>query len=71
MKMTKNRMMAALALLAVAAGCDRARSLSEIEAQERSTRLYTNAMDDYRAGRLDAAIKGFERVVLDEPKFRE
>ena len=49
-------------------GCDRARAISEIEAQERSTRLYTNAMDDYRAGRLEAAIKGFERVVLDEPK---
>lgn len=56
------------ALLACVTGCDRAHSLSEIEAQERSTRLYTNAMDDYRAGRLDAAIKGFERVVLDEPK---
>ncbi len=52
----------------LAIGCDRAKSLSEIEAQERSTRLYTNAMDDYRAGRLEAAIKGFERVVLDEPK---
>lgn len=64
-----NRNLFALAVLAaVAVGCDRANTLSEIEAQERSTRLYTNAMDDYRAGRLDAAIKGFERVVLDEPK---
>ena len=58
-------MMAACVALA---GCDRVRSISEEEAKERSTRLYTNAMDDYRAGRLDAAIKGFERVVLDEPK---
>ena len=58
----------AFVLAVIVAGCARARSLSEIEAQERSTRLYTNAMDDYRAGRLDAAIKGFERVVLDEPK---
>lgn len=58
----------ATALLVGVVGCDRAHTLSEIEAQERSTRLYTNAMDDYRAGRLDAAIKGFERVVLDEPK---
>lgn len=49
-------------------GCNRGRSLSEIEEQERSTSLYGNAMDDYRAGRLDAAIKGLERVVLDEPK---
>ena len=57
-----------LMAVVVLVGCDRAHSLSEIEAQERSTRLYTNAMDDYRAGRLEAAIKGFERVVLDEPK---
>lgn len=49
-------------------GCERASTLSEIEDKERATRLYMNAMDDYRAGRLDAAIKGFERVVLDEPK---
>jgi len=57
-----------VAVCAFAVGCDRARSISEIEAKERSSRLYDNAMDDYRAGRLDAAIKGFERVVLDEPK---
>ena len=56
------------AVCALAVGCDRARELSEKEALERSTRLYSNAMDDYRAGRLEAAIKGFERVVLDEPK---
>ena len=53
--------LAAVCVLAV--GCDRARELSEKEALERSTRLYSNAMDDYRAGRLEAAIKGFERVV--------
>ena len=63
------RVLMGLVMVACAlAGCERARTLSEIEAQERSTRLYTNAMDDYRAGRLEAAIKGFERVVLDEPK---
>ena len=68
--MTNKIMTGIIGVLALAAfvGCDRAHSLSEIEAQERSTRLYTNAMDDYRAGRLEAAIKGFERVVLDEPK---
>ena len=64
----RNSAIALAALAALLAGCDRVHSLSEIEAKERSTRLYTNAMDDYRAGRLDAAIKGFERVVLDEPK---
>ena len=67
MKM-RNRTLALMALAGLLAGCDRVRTLSEEEAKERSTRLYTNAMDDYRAGRLDAAIKGFERVVLDEPK---
>jgi len=49
-------------------GCGRGPSLSEIEERERASRLYTNAMDDLQAGRLDAAIKGFERVVLQEPK---
>ena len=63
-----NGLMGLVMVACVLAGCDRARSLSEIEEQERSGRLYRNAMDDYRAGRLDAAIKGFERVVLDEPK---
>ena len=58
----------ALAGLALACGCDRGPSLSEIEERERTSRLYTNAMDDLQAGRMDAAIKGFERVVLEEPK---
>jgi len=57
-----------LPALALVAGCGREAPLSEVEARERTTRLYTNAMDDYQAGRLDAAIRGFERVVLDEPK---
>lgn len=49
-------------------GCDKGPSLAEIEERERASRLYTNAMDDLQAGRLDPAIKGFERVVLQEPK---
>ena len=44
-------------LLAVLCGCDRGPSLSEIEATERTSRLYTNAMDDLQAGRMDAAIR--------------
>ncbi len=68
MNCSKYTLCALAVLLVGLVGCDRAHTLSEIEAQERSTRLYTNAMDDYRAGRLEAAIKGFERVVLDEPK---
>ncbi len=55
-------------LVAMACGCNKGPSLAEIEDRERASRLYTNAMDDLQAGRLDAAIKGFEHVVLQEPK---
>lgn len=54
--------------LAAFCGCDKGPSLSEIEARERTSRMYTNATDDLQAGRMDAAIKGFERVVLKEPE---
>ncbi len=57
-----------VALLVTLWGCDRGPSLSEIEERERASRLYTNAMDDLQAGRMDAAIRGFERVVVQEPK---
>ena len=53
---------------AVMCGCNKGPSLAEIEDRERASRLYTNAMEDLQAGRLDAAIKGFEHVVLQEPK---
>ena len=49
-------------------GCNRGPSLSEIEAKERSSRLYRDAMDDLQAGRMEAAIKRFQRVVQEEPK---
>jgi nucleoid-associated protein YgaU len=55
-------------LAVVMCGCNKGPSLAEIEDRERASRLYTNAMDDLQAGRLDAAIKGFEHVVLQEPK---
>ena len=58
----------AAAVMAVLCGCERGQSLSEIEERERSTRLYSNAVDDLQAGRVDAAINGFQRVVLQEPK---
>lgn len=58
----------AAGLAACLCGCDRGPSLTEIEERERASRLYTNAMDDLQAGRMDAAIKGFERVVVQEPK---
>ncbi len=73
--MTKSRRFSAwgwaaglMAAFVVLAGCDRAPSLAELEERERASRLYTNAMDDLQAGRLEPAIKGFERVVLQEPK---
>ncbi len=55
------------ALLTGVWGCDRGPTLSELEARERSSRLFSNAMDDLNAGRVDAAIAGFERVVRQEP----
>ena len=55
-------------LLMPVCGCNRGPSLSEIEAKERTSRLFRDAMDDLQAGRMDAAIKRFERVVQEEPK---
>ena len=34
---------------------------------ERDDRLYRAAMDDYRAGRMDAAVSGFEKAVQNDP----
>ena len=58
----------AFAVLAfMAAGCDKGSSLAEMNAQQQQSRLYANAMDDLQAGRVDAAIRGFERVVIEDP----
>jgi len=59
--------LAAVALAFPFAGCDRGASLAEIEARERTSRLYTQAMDDLQAGRVDVAIRGFEHVLVQEP----
>lgn len=68
--MKNSRMMVAavIAAIAVLSGCDRGQTLSEIEERERSTRLYSNAVDDLQAGRVDTAITGFKAVVRQEPK---
>lgn len=58
----------AVILSAALAGCDRGPSFAQLEAQERQSRLYSNAMDDLQAGRVNAAIRGFEKVVVQEPK---
>ena len=56
-------------LLAMAlAGCDNGMSISEIEAKERTSRLYTTAMEDLQAGRTDPAIRGFTQVLVQEPR---
>ena len=61
---TTSRLIALLALSCLAA-CD-SRTASEFKA-ERANRQYQAAMDDYTAGRLDAAIKGFEKVLRADP----
>ena len=61
---TTSRLIAVLALAGLAA-CD-SRTASEFK-QERANRQYQTAMDDYTAGRLDAAVKGFEKVLRADP----
>ena len=61
---TTSKLIAILALAGLAA-CD-SRTASEFR-QERANRQYQAAMDDYSAGRLDAAVKGFEKVLRADP----
>ena len=58
------RMMALMALTILTA-CDYA-ARKDIRG-ERDDRLYRAAMDDYRAGRMGAAIEGFEKAVRGDP----
>ncbi len=60
----KTRLIALLALSFLAA-CD-SRTAGEFKA-ERADKLYQAAMDDYTAGRLDAAAKGFEKLLRADP----
>ena len=64
MKMTTNKAIALLAISCLAA-CD-SRTASDFRA-ERASHQYQTAMADYTAGRLDAAISGFEKVLRAEP----
>ena len=61
---TTSRLIALIALAGLAA-CD-SRTASDFKA-ERASRQYQAAMDDYTAGRLDAAIGGFEKVLRADP----
>ena len=58
------RLMALMALMTLTA-CDYA-ARSDLRS-ERDDRVYREAMDDYRAGRMDAAVKGFEKAVRSDP----
>lgn len=58
------RMMALMALMMLSA-CDYAERKDTRE--EREDRQYRSAMADYKAGRLDAAIKGFENAIHADP----
>ena len=58
------RLMALMALMTLTA-CDYADR--EDFRRERADSLYQSAMEDYRSGRLDAAVKGFEKAIRKDP----
>ena len=58
------RLMALMALMVLTA-CDY--SARKDLRSERDDRLYRAAMDDYRAGRMAAALSGFEKAVGNDP----
>ena len=58
------RLMALMALTTLMA-CDRI-ARNDLR-QERDDRLCREAMDDYRAGRMEAAIAGFEKAIRNDP----
>ena len=58
------RLMALMALTVLTA-CDY--SARKDIRSERDDRLYRAAMDDYRAGRMEAAFSGFEKAVNNDP----
>ena len=59
------RIIAALAMATTLAACDRM-ARKELR-EDRAGHLYQAAMADYTAGRIDAAIDGFEKVVRATP----
>ena len=65
MKMKSLNLVATLALAATMSGCDwvAAKELKE----DRNERLYKTAMADYSAGRIDAAVTGFEKTLKANP----
>ena len=66
--MTKSSLPKAVALLAMAASLSACERIARQELREdRAGHLYQAAMADYTAGRIDAAIDGFEKVVRATP----
>ena len=63
--MTTTKKLMALVALAALTACDRIERADRL--RERADGVYQAAMDDYRAGRLDAAITGFEKAVRHDP----
>ena len=59
------KMMIAMAALTILTACDYA-ARKDVRA-ERDDRAYRAAMDDYRAGRMSAAIAGLEKAVRNDP----
>ena len=59
------RMTAVLALLTLLTACDRLNRADQRD--EREDRRYRTAMEDYTAGRLDAAISGFKETIRNDP----
>jgi len=62
--MTK-KTLTALAILTTLTACDYA--ARKDLADERESRHYRAAMADYKAGRIEAAIAGFEKTIREEP----
>lgn len=63
MRMTK--LTALMALATILTACDRAER-TDVR-RERADGLYKAAMDDFQAGRIDAAVKGFEKAIARDP----
>ena len=60
------RLMMTLTALTSLTACDYVRDRQEL-AQEREDGAYRSALADYRAGRLDAAAKGFAKAIRKSP----
>ena len=55
-----------LMILTTLTACDKVSRKIDLDL-ERSDRIYQTAMDDYTSGRLDKAMKGFEKVLYSNP----